>query len=78
MKYAVKIDIDEGKYTVTIKDMAVNNNDETERKSGEEMEFACNASNITFREDALIRKGLFYNHLNLPEKFLTRDPTSNN
>ncbi|HEY0091886.1 MAG TPA: hypothetical protein VGB43_05305, partial [Flavobacterium sp.] len=78
MKYAVKVDIEDGKYIVTVKDIFMDNKDATERKSGEITKFACNTSNLTFKEDSAIKKGLFYNHLHLLEKFNVIDPSTNN
>ena len=69
MKYQATIDIEDGKYTATLRNIFLDNKDATERKSGDISKFACNTSNLTFKTDPGILKGLIYLDMHLLEEF---------
>ena len=69
MKYQVTIDIQDGRYTATLRQIFLDNLDATERKSGDISKFACNTSNLTFKTDPGVLKGLVYDHMHFLQKF---------
>ncbi len=69
MKYNVSIELAENSYTVTVKNVFMDNKDKTENVSGELTKFVCNTSNLTFKTSESIQKGLVYNHMHFLEKF---------
>ena len=74
MKYDVIIDIVDNQYTVTVKNIFLDNRDATEKKSGDISKFACTTSNVSFKTDDKVRNGLAYSHRHLLEKY---DVTAN-
>lgn len=69
MDYSPVIDVEDNKYKVTIREILLSNNDATEKKAGRLDKFVCNTSNISFKTEEGVQKGLTYLNSHLTDKF---------
>ena len=72
MKYEVSVTASDSTYVVSLKEIFVDNKDRTERKFGEISKFICNTSNLTFKDDPAILKGLTYIDKHFLDRFDVR------
>ena len=60
MNYHAEISVADGKYTVTLRNIYMDNKDSTQKKAGDISKFICTTSNVSFKTDETLMKGLGY------------------
>jgi len=78
MKYDAVIEVKDKQYTVTVRNIFMDNKDRTDRKSGDVSSFVCNMSNLTFKTDPKVMEGLGLVDRHFRERFDLNVPPDEN